>query len=157
MVVINRQVCLENKYLCNDIEYWLLKKLRNMTENECTNENGYILSVDKLNRIVDTKISNANAVNVFTVEFEAETLRPVVGENLTGSVFKLFPKGIFIHVKNKLEVLIRLDDLNGYEFDSEKSTFTCGKKIIRKDDILTVKIVGVQYSKHRFTCYGSIV
>lgn len=153
---ITRKVCLEPKFLDENIQTHLIEKISVMTKNECTKEHGYILSVNKISQILDNRISSANSAIVFTVEFEAETLKPVVGGILKGTVCMILPKGIFLDVQEKIKVFIPISSLTDYTLDSVLMCYTKDDITISKGDTVNVKMSGVQYSERSFICFGEL-
>ena len=92
ITVIEKTIYLEPKYLDQNIMKHLLDKVKKITFEECTKEYGHILCVKrilKINNLEDT---------IFTVRFEAETLKPIVGNKLTGTVCMLYKDGIFLQI-----------------------------------------------------------
>ena len=156
LTVIERRICIGHDYLYRDIKDALLDKIKEVTLNECTKDHGYILSVKKIVTIKDNYISNANCDNIFTVLFEAETLKPENGSILQGEVCMIFNGGIFLNVKNKQKILIPLTNLKAYVFDHTKKQFVKGYKIIKEGDIIDIVITGTKYSKQSFSCFGDL-
>ena len=48
MTIIERKVCVEPEFLYYDLNAKLLEKVKKVFENECTQENGYILKINKI-------------------------------------------------------------------------------------------------------------
>lgn len=157
IVTITRRVYLEPRFLDKNIKDHLLTKILKQTDNECSQEYGYILSVKKILEVMVARISPSNSDIICKVQFEAEILKPIEGKNLTGEVCMIFTNGIFLDIKGKLKVLIPTTSLNGYILNREKMYYVRGESKIQKGDILTVKITGTQYSKKIFNCFGSLV
>lgn len=153
-IEITRRVCLDPMCLDQNILDHLLQKIRDSTENECTKEYGYILSVDRLVEIEDNYVSAANSDIVFIVRFKARTLKPDMGTELSGVVCMVVTHGVFLSVKDKMKVLVPMP---GYTFDSENSCYTKDDVIIKNGDTLSVRIIGSKYSKQNFSCYGSLI
>lgn len=153
-IEITRRICLDPVCLDQNILEHLFDKIRESTENECTKEYGYILSVDRLVEIKDNYVSAANSDIVFEVSFEAQTLKPDIGTKLTGVVCMVVKHGVFLSVRDKMKVLV---PMTGYNFDSENNCYTKDDVIIQNGDILSVQIVGSKYSKQSFSCYGSLI
>ena len=125
--------------------------------NECTKDYGYILDVKKVVKIKDNYVSNANCDNIFTILFEADTLKPENGKEYEGIVCMIFAGGIFFNIKNKQKVLIPITNLKEFIFDQTKKQFKKEKVIIKEGDVLNVIITGTKYSKKSFSCFGNLV
>lgn len=154
---IIRKVCLDPKYLTKDYKNPLFEKIVKDTTNECSKEDGYILSIIRIVNILDNIISSANYDIVFTVEIEIEILKPKIGDILCGTVCMIFNKGIFLDVNGKMKVLITIDSLSSYKFDEEKAIYVKETNTIKQGDIINVKIKGIQYTNKEYNSYGEII
>ena len=127
-MLIERRICVEHDKLNSDIYKYILEKVKTMTKNECTKDNGYILDVIRITKIKDNYISNVNCENIFIVEFEVENLKPEIGKQFTGKVCMIFPGGVFLNIKEKQKVLIPISTLKDYMFDTSKKILYNKKK-----------------------------
>lgn len=155
--IIERRICLEPRFLDQNIYSHLLKKIKDSIEGECTKEHGHILKINKLVKIYDNMISSANSDIVFTVLFEAETLKPEIGYNLSGNVCMILPSGIFVNIQDKLKVLIPRNELNDYIYNASNTCYNKNDISIKNGDIVTVCISGIRYTKQNFSCFGSLI
>ena len=151
MTIIQRRVYLEPKYLDENIMVHLLAKVSSITLGECTKEYGYIISVNKIVKILN------NEDTVFTLLFDADTLKPDAGTKLDGIVCMVYKDGIFINVVNKLKVLIPSIILKGYLYDENLATYVSTNKKIKQGDNINVVVTASKFSKKGFICVGSLV
>jgi len=128
----------------------LLAKLIEITFGECTKEHGHILSVIRIIEIVD------NEEQIFTLKFEAETLKPEAGTKMSGKVCMVYEDGIFIIVADKQKMLIPANTLKEYKFDEITSSYINGKRRIKDGDVVDVVVHASLYSKQNFSCFGSL-
>lgn len=149
-VTIQRRVYLEPKYLDKNIMDHLLTQVTKSTLGECTKEYGHILSVERLVDIVD------NEDCIFTVLFEAKTLKPEAGKKLTGTVCMVYKDGIFINVEEKQKMLIPVVTLDGYKFDQVSRTYTKDNKQIKEGIEVDAVVTAAKYSNKNFSCFGSL-
>ncbi len=158
MVLLTRKILLSPHCLDNEvISRHIVDKLNTKVLNECTEKDGYVLSIGKINRIIDSVVTSANTDIICTVEFEASILKPKVGDVLEGNVCMVFDKGIFINIKDKMKVLVPENFIKGFIYNSEKASFINNDKKINNGVILKVKVSGVKYTKKNFNCFGVIV
>jgi DNA-directed RNA polymerase subunit E'/Rpb7 len=155
IVVLEKKISIESEFLYKNLKDHLFNKLKKIYENECTKDNGYFLKINKILKIKDNFISS-NCENIFNVEFEAETLKPEIGKKIQGIVCMIFSGGIFINVENMMKILIPESNLKEYKFYQTETSFKYKNNIIKKDDIITVCISGVKYSKKKFSCFGTL-
>jgi len=159
IVTIEKRVCINPCFLGKKLKYQLFNFLKETTKNECTKENGYIIEIIKINRIINNYISGNNCEIIFEVEIDTEVLKPEINKIFTDKVCMIFSGGIFIDVKSKFKVLIPLAYLHNLVFDHEKKHFENEKTgfIIKENDITNVKITGIKYSKNNFSCFGELI
>jgi DNA-directed RNA polymerase subunit E'/Rpb7 len=148
---ITRRVYLDPKFLDENIMNHLLKRCSELSVGECTKDYGHILSV---NRILDV-LNNEDTI--FTVRFEAETLKPKTGDKLSGKVCMLYKDGIFVQVSEKQKMLIPASSIKGYVYDDASRTYSKGKKKIKDGDNIEAIVTASQYSKQNFSCIGCLV
>lgn len=158
IITLNRKISLEPKFLDANIKEHILKKLKDITNNECTKDYGYFLKIIRLNKINNNYISS-NCQIIFDVEYEAETLKPETNKIFEGNVCMIFSGGIFLSIKNKMKVLIPISSLSEYEYKHSNNQFIHKKtnQIIKENDLLKISISGVKYSKSNFSCFGTLV
>lgn len=157
MTEIVRHINVPACYLNGNIQEHILELLSKTTKNECTKQYGYILSINEIIGILDNTITSANSDIIVTVKFIAETLKPTEGKIFDGEVCMVFANGIFVNIKDKLKVLIPVTNIPKYTFNKSEMQFEYKKKKIKKGDDIKVKITGVKYSKHSFSCFGEMV
>lgn len=149
--IITRRVYLDPKFLDSNIMDHLLKRCSELSVGECTKEHGHILSVSKIIKVLN------NEDTIFTVQFEAETLKPSVGDKLSGKVCMLYKDGIFVQVSDRQKMLIPAITIKGYTYDDSSHTYFNGNKKITEGDIIEAIVTASQYSKQNFSCISSLV
>lgn len=129
----------------------LLGLLKEKLENTCTQEHGYILRIHRI-------ISHTNLITctgtIFTVKFEAETIKPVSGKIYTGNITMIFQYGFFVEIKGKLKVLVPKTQTGGYTY--ENGMFVKGKQKLLVGNEVKIQITGVSYESHKFSCIGKL-
>ena len=149
--IIQKKVFLDPKYLDSNITRHLLNVIKKSTKDECTKEYGYILSIKRLVDIID------NEDNVFTVKFEAETLKPEASNTYSGVVCKVYKDGIFIDIAGKQKIMVPAMSLPEWTYKEDKSSFVKEDKCINEGSNVDVTVTASQYNKNSFSCFGSIV
>ena len=149
-VIISRRVYLEPEFLDENIMAHIFDKIVKITDKECTKDYGHILSVNRLVKVVN------NEDTIFTVEFEAETLKPTVGDKLSGIVCMLYKDGIFVQVSEKQKMLIPALSIKGYIYDETTQTYSNGKNKIKDGDKIHAIVTASQYNKQNFSCIGCL-
>lgn len=160
MIIFQRRVCLEPRFLDQNLEHHLLNKVNETIVGECTKEYGYILSIYRIVEILDNKISPANSDIVFTVSIEVENLKPEKDSEYEGKICMILPTGIFLVVEDRLKVLIPKNYLEDYEMKQMEGSgemFYVNRENgeeLRKEDIVRVSITKTKYSNQEFSCFG---
>jgi DNA-directed RNA polymerase subunit E'/Rpb7 len=159
--IINKKITLDPQYLDSNYKTYLLQKLKDNIKNECNKEYGYYLDLKRIVSIKDNNITS-NSEIIFNVEFEVETLLPIKDKEFEGTICMIFISGVFVNIKNKLKVLLPITELKNYTYCSSTNTFISNNeknkyKSLKKDDVITVKILDLKYSKKQFSCFGKII
>lgn len=152
--IIRRDITLEPQYFDTKIKDHLLDKIRKETLNECTQKYGYILSVSRLVKIVSNYISSAASEIVFTVEFEADTVKPEIGNEITACVCMVFSEGLLAEVNGKLKILIPMHYIDGYTL--VRNTLVKGDICIEKGINISVIITSTKYNDNMFSCIAKL-
>lgn len=152
-----KKICLPSEFLYQDYKKALFQRAKEICENDCSRDYGYVLSVHKIKKIIDNYISNVNSSVIFEIELEIDNLKPEINDIFKGNVCMVFGGGLFINIKDKMKVLIPISSLNNYKFDSTKKIFQDGKNIIKENDEIKVKIIGIKYAKKNFNCFGELI
>ena len=162
--VIKRQVSLKPEELTvalvGGIKNNIMNKLENIIKTgECSYENGYILEIKRILNFNNNYISNATNMIVFTVVFEAITLNPKIGSVLNGTVVSIHTSGIFVEIKEKIKVLVSESNMDGMIYDVNTSTYISkvGNRIIKKNDIVNIKITDIRYQNKKISCIGIFI
>lgn len=128
-------------------------------ENKCTEENGYVMSIDPNIRILDNFIS-ADSHNIdFNVQYTGMSLRPRPGQILEGNVTLVSKRGIQIRVQEKFNILIVKTSLSeDWEYDNDEQIYhnTKTTQTIQLDTPLSVKITKVRYEDKSFSTIGQL-
>lgn len=155
--IITRRICLESKFLDSNILRHLLNKIIDLTKNECSKEYGFIIGIKRIISIDDSWISAASSENVFTITFEAITLKPEIGSVLEGNVCMIFPNGILLNIEDKMKFLVPLSSLSEYQLNKQEGFYFNEKRKISKNDRVSVSVVDVKYKNQTFMCFGNLV
>ena len=158
MTIIERKITIDPEFLYSDLKVKLFDKVKTVYENECTQENGYILKVNKIVNIKDNYISNVNSNIIFILDIDVDVLKPDINSIYVDKVSMIFSGGLFINIKNKIKVLIPMSSLTNYKFDTvTKSFIKNDKTVVKENDEIKVKITGIKYSKKNFNCFGELI
>lgn len=155
--IICRKLCLKSKFLNKNVRDNILNELNECVKDECTQEHGHIISINKIIKIENLIISRANSDNIFSVVFEASTLKPVVDAKLSGEVVMVYKDGIFISIFNKLQMLIPTMYLEDFTFDEIREEYVGGDRRIKVGDVISAVVTAIEFDKNSFGCFGSLV
>ena len=120
IISMEKRVCINPEFLGKQLNKHIFDFLKEITKNECTRDNGYIINVKKLNKIKNNYISGNNCELIFEVEILVEILKPEINKIFKDRVCMIFSGGIFIDVKGKFKVLIPLLSLENFVFNYPK-------------------------------------
>ena len=123
IVTIQKRLCINPNFLDNKLKYKMFNFVKEITKNECTKDNGYIIEIIKITKINNNYISGNNCEIIFEVDVEAEVLKPEINKTFKDKVCMIFNGGIFIDVKEKFKILVPLTALHNFVFDQENKNF----------------------------------
>lgn len=152
LIQINKRIYIESCYLNSNIMLHLIDKIRQETQQVCSKEYGYILSIKNIIKILDNK------ENIFNVLFQAEVFKPEKNQELQGNVCMIFKDGIFVDVLNIQKVLISAKTLSNYKYDKTHNVFRhiTNDSIIDNMSCVNLIILDIKYNNHQFCCFGKL-
>lgn len=157
IIQIKQKVSIDCIYLDYNIKENLLKKLKKTVVGNCSLDYGYILDIIKIINMSNNKISSADSLCVFDVIYEAEILKPKIGNVFTGKVCMVFQNGFMVDIQNVIKVLIPVSSLKDFVYKEDNQSFILKNKLIIKEDIeVNIEIVMIKYEKKKYSCIGKI-
>lgn len=154
IVRIKQEVSLEHKHLTSKLKTHMFEKIKTMMTGKCTVDYGYIIKIIKIVDIGDNTIGTANSLVFFNVTYDAEILKPEIGQILTGTVCMIFQHGIFVNILDKMKVLIPATAMSSFSF--ENSSFVGNDLTITDGVELNIRITMIKYEKKVFSCIGEL-
>jgi DNA-directed RNA polymerase subunit E'/Rpb7 len=155
-ITIIRKICLEPRYLDENLQEHLKQKIHNDVLNQCDQTYGYITKIYDNIEIVENIISQAGPGIFFKVKFTAKALRPEVDSVYEGKICMVFAQGIFVEIMGKMKVLIPADKMGNFKYNKTTSSFKNGTKTLTQGDKVDVVITLIKYEKHNFNCIGNL-
>ena len=157
---ITQKISIEPEYLDNNINNHLLNRIKYLAEGTCTLNNGYIINVNKIKKIVKNIIDSSESLIIFEIVYEATTLKPTIGLILTGTICMILPQGLFVNIDGKMKVLIPSSSMNFKfkkdEYDEYYVNKTGKSKLVNGMDI-KIQIIMIKYEQKEFKCIGKII
>jgi len=149
-VILVKKVVIEPKEFHSAIIPALYEKLKNLA---CCEEYGYILDVKKIIEYTHM-LSRTTGNNIYTIKFEANTLKPKIDKKLNCIVMMVLPNGILAEFLD-IKLLVPSSELSDYEYKNQ--TFYNDQKVISVSDQICVKITDMRYIKNKFNCIGTLI
>jgi DNA-directed RNA polymerase subunit E'/Rpb7 len=150
---VEKSICLEPSFLGNNLHEALLQKVRQTWVGKCTKQDGYIINIERIARIIDNYISPSTNSVVFSLFVEATILKPEIGLQLDAKVNYVLSQGIFACTEGKLKFLIPYSQLTEYSFASgEFKQLEKPEVTIKMNDTIPIEITAIRYEKNNFDC-----
>ena len=151
-MLINRTIDLKPIYMNSNILEHLLSESKKILKDECTKEDGYIMCVNKISRI----IGNYNLR--FELELDVDILKLNISDVVMCKIIMIYEDGIFALAKEKQRVLIPSKHLVDNGFIHNNGIFTNDEtnSIYDKDSLIKVEITQMMYNKKNFNCIGKL-
>jgi len=151
------QICVEPRYLGKNIKKHLAKKISEKYLDKCNQEYGYILEVKDDVVVKKNRLAKLGGNVFYKVECTLCRLKPNIDDEFKGKVCMVFEHGIFVEISGKMKVLVPTDKMNGYEYSKTRQYFKKGKKKIKEEEEVKIKITGVEYSNCNYNCIGKLI
>ena len=158
MDIVNKvfYIEVEPMYMTSNIHEVILSKIKEKYINTCSEKNGYVLDILKINHINISGINDCSSNLFFKVDCEIQMLLPTIGKKIDCDVDMIFQHGIFSGFKN-LKVLIPINTLENWNHDHSGNTFKKGNKKISLKDTIPVEITDIRYENCKYSCIGKLI
>ena len=159
---LEAMVNLEPKYLTTNHKTRILEKLKEAKEGSCSKNDGYVIEVLDLVKIVNQGINMSNSVSIFKVKYRAEVIKPEPDCVMTGNVCLASDQGLLVLVSDCFKVFIPEEGVENYTYDDTRSLYEkkkCdGPEFIEFDTEVEVRITSIRFmcDKRQFSCIGAI-
>lgn len=155
---IEKSICIEPEFLNGDIKKHIFNKAVSTWVGKCTKEDGYILKIHSIKKIINNHITPSTTSIIFELLLKAEVMKPEVGMKVEAKVDLVDPQGIIVYTDEKLKIFVPSINFGDYEFDDAKNAFVNEKekKKIKLGDRINVKITAIRYEKSKFDCIGEL-
>ena len=150
MINLTKTIYVEPKFLNKNVRENILQVLKDNVNEDCTKDYGYILNIKNYKIIKSEQ-------DIYTLEFEARTLKPEKDKEYTCKVCMITKDGIFGVIDDKQKILIPSSKMKEYKYNDIKNNFTNMESEINIDNMLDVKVTDVMYSDKRLSCIGILL
>ena len=121
----NKKIIRENIYLSPDnVSVDMVENIYNYYcskyKGKCTAQNGYIIDVLRITKILSNSISRVDSTIIFDVEFEIISHIPTIGDIHNCKIFLIFKEGIFVNVEH-LKIFIHNKNFEEYLYYDNNS------------------------------------
>jgi DNA-directed RNA polymerase subunit E'/Rpb7 len=158
-IIIQKQVCIEPRFMDCNIMSHITNELSRTCLNECHKDYGHIMKINRIIKVLDNYINMESNI-IFDVKFEASCLVPKPDKVFTGQVRMIYQGGIFVVVMQKMEILVPDSLLAGYTFakniNPKLNSFVKGEDKIEEGKQVKIKVTASQYNNQRFSVFGSL-
>lgn len=152
---IIQTIAIHPKFLDENIEKAIKDKIYSIYLHKCEETIGYVNEIiDDSILILNNYISSAGTGIFFKVKFNVNSIKPKEGKEYEGKVCLIFDRGLLLEVFGSIKVFVPIDKTNGYKFVN--NFLVKDKKIIKKDDIIQVKILTIKFEKKSYRCIGNL-
>lgn len=152
---ILKSICLDYEGLDKDINSVLLRTVKKVLEKSCTKEDGYILEIKSIEKIIDNHISPSTSHIIFDLKLKCTIMKPEVGQVVTGVTKLVHQSGIFVSIHDNIVVLVPQSALQEYVFNN--MSFSKDSEKVSIGSTVVIKITAVRYEENKFKCIGQLV
>src|SRR3990172_11958497 len=121
-IIISKKLSIFPKDLTHNIAPKLLEIAKIQIENSCSEEYGYILSVNKITKIRNNIISPNTSNVIFDIDCEITCLKPEKGKQYIGNIIVISEHAIVLDIEGKFGVLVNMVN-SDYKYDNTLNSF----------------------------------
>lgn len=119
----------------------LLLEARKKLEKTCTKDYGYILKVEKLNKVGPGFISKVNGSMKCDISVMVDVLKPEIGQTYIAVIEHIMPSGIICLIEGIMRCCILTPDAKKFSVNEE----------------ITVRIIEFRFENRQIRCVGELV
>lgn len=151
IVSIKETIPIDSQCIDSNIKNNILKQLKKIKEQTCSKKYGFINHIFEDFTIIDSEISMADSSNLFTIEYNAKTFKPMVGHKYTSNK-TLFSQDtrILMDVENLFQTLIinGIVDNNFYVFETCNCKINIDPNVVQQISNLLLRAVEFKDGKY---------
>mmetsp|Transcript_31901 Transcript_31901/g.28256 ORF Transcript_31901/g.28256 Transcript_31901/m.28256 type:complete len:173 (+) Transcript_31901:24-542(+) len=158
MVNLQRIIRLEPRDLDPELDKIISTKLSRMMKGTCSGENGYIIDIIDVTDIGDGLILDTNGEVEFPVKYTALIFKPRKGDVMDGVVSNINMNSIVVTVGPQKVMIAHSSMPNNIEYDQYTKVYKTPDMnlMIKEDDEIRFRIIGVNILASEITCAGTI-
>jgi DNA-directed RNA polymerase subunit E'/Rpb7 len=158
IINITEKIEIEPKYLNANIKQHILSKLKKNKIGKCTKQNGYVLSIESIEKYKDNIIPIATPNILFDVTYQAKVLKPEINDKFDAEVLLIYPQGIYLQKEKVLDILIPSSSIKNFKYDSISGNFKNNEgQLISQEDYISVIITAVHYEEKKYRCIAKLL
>ena len=158
MVNLERLIKLEPRDLDPELDKIISGKLSRMMKGTCSGDNGYIVDIIDILEIGDGMILDTNGEVEFPVRYTALIFKPRKGDVMDGVVTSINQNCIVVTVGPQKVMIAHSSMPSDIEYDPSSKVYKTPDMnlMIKEDDEIRFRIIGVNILASEITCAGTI-
>ncbi len=154
-VTIKRSIFISPNYIDSNILKNVFHMLKNKYEKTCDEDDGMILSIDKILK-VENMISKDSCYVIFDITFDATVIKPEKGLVMTiKPTYILASKGIFSKLYDNINIFVPETNIKDWKFSNDSYTNKTGR-VIDKNTVFDVVVDDIKFNSTKYNCVCSL-
>ncbi|KAJ3673885.1 hypothetical protein LUZ60_005877 [Juncus effusus] len=137
-----------------------VRLLEDFSNKKASKEHGYFVVITKVNSIGEGKVREITGDVLFPVNFTCLTLKPTIGEILTGTVEKILKHGIFIKSGPIENIFLSEKSIGDYKYVAGENPMFLSEKSskIEKGISVRFRLMGFRWleADRSFQCLATL-
>lgn len=160
MALIPVEISLVPEQMDHYYQDHIMKVIREKYQNKCLIDYGYILSIDKIHKILSDDIGTIIPSAHVLVEIQCMVFLPKIGMMFHVDIDIIFAHGIFIH-RDKIRILIPMVNLEDSwsiqkDFTTNRLVHKSDGRVLKKGNHILIRLVDVRFEKDGYSCIGEL-
>ena len=151
-ITLTKTISIRPEYMNHNIIKTVYHLLKAKYEKSCDEEDGIILSIDRILKIENMISKDSTTINFF-ISFESTVLKPCINDIVTFTPTLIISKGVFGKVHDAIHLFVPTGNMKGWTFiDGEHKKFYNEEEDKTIDNKISVMITDIKFNGTKFNC-----
>ncbi len=158
--ILTRNIYIQPNYIDDNLMKNVFSMLKKKYEKTCSEEDGLILSIDSIVKVVNM-ISKDSCYVIFEITFNATVIKPEKGLKVSVKPsYLLSTKGIFGKIHDNISIFVpEINMSKDWKYEDESYKLIKDDKVmevIDKNSMIDVVITDIKFNSTKYNCVCSL-
>lgn len=159
-IVVPLYISLDPGMLNQHYKENILSSLKKKYEKKCLSKHGFIHEIQRIVKIQSDEIGSIFPTSNLIAATDLTCFLPIINMEFEISISIILVHGIFCYM-DKIRILIPMANLKDWElqkdFTSQKLINKKDSRILKKDDVIMIRLEEVRFEKDGYSCIAKLL